>query len=71
VKKSLAQNAPRRKSRKIAGLLIPQSRHCATATMMLWKVWTPTSGVVYYLPDNAPEWREVAAPAKPAGNAQL
>jgi Putative transposase len=43
---------------------------CGTK-MVLWKVWTPTSGVVYYLPDDAPEWREVAAPAKPAGNAQL
>jgi hypothetical protein len=39
--------------------------------MVLWKVWTPTGGVVYYLPDDAHEWREVAAPAKPAGNAQL
>jgi len=43
---------------------------CGTE-MVLWKVWTPTSGVVYYLPDDAPEWREVAAPVKPAGNAQL
>jgi len=41
------------------------------AEMVLWKVRTPTSGVVYYLHDDAPEWREVAAPAKPAGNAQL
>ena len=44
--------------------------YCGTE-MVLWKVWTPTSGVVYYLPDDAPEWREVAAPVKPAGNAQL
>jgi len=43
---------------------------CGTE-MVLWKVWTPTSGVVYYLPDDAPEWREVAVPANPAGNAQL
>jgi hypothetical protein len=39
--------------------------------MALWNVWTPTSGVVYHLPDDAPEWREVVARAKPAGNAQL
>ena len=25
---------------------------------------------IYHLPDDAPEWREVAAPAKPAGDAQ-
>ena len=43
---------------------------CGTE-MVLWKVWTPTSGVVYYLPDDAHEWREVAATAKPAGSAQL
>lgn len=43
---------------------------CGTE-MVLWKVWTPTSGVVDDRPDDAPEWREVAAPAKPGGNAQL
>jgi hypothetical protein len=26
--------------------------------MILWKVWTPTHGVLYYLPDDAPEWVE-------------
>jgi len=36
---------------------------CGTE-MVLWKVWMPTRGVVYYLPDDAPEWREVAAPAR-------
>jgi hypothetical protein len=41
------------------------------AETALWKLWTPTSGVAYHLPDGAPEWREVAAPAMPAGNAQL
>jgi len=26
--------------------------------MVLWKVWTPTYGVLYYLPDDAPKWVE-------------
>ncbi|MBI3950348.1 MAG: transposase zinc-binding domain-containing protein [Acidobacteria bacterium] len=29
--------------------------------MILWKVWTPTHGVVYYLPDDAPDWVEEKA----------
>jgi len=44
--------------------------HCGSE-MVLWKVWTPTNGVVYYLPDDAPEWCEATLPAKPAGTAQL
>jgi hypothetical protein len=28
------------------------------AEMILWKVWTPTHGVVYYLPDDAPDSTE-------------
>jgi hypothetical protein len=55
---------------KIGVVAVIQCERCGTE-MVLWKVWTPTSGVVYYLPDDAPEWREVAAAAKPAGNAQL
>jgi hypothetical protein len=50
------------------GLLLCE--RCGTE-MALWKIWTLTSGVVYHLPDDEPEWREVAAPAMPAGNAQL
>ncbi|MBI3949203.1 MAG: hypothetical protein HY314_01930 [Acidobacteria bacterium] len=39
--------------------------------MILWKVWTPTHGVVYYLPlpdrqagDDAPDWVEEKASSK-------
>lgn len=43
---------------------------CGTE-MLLWKVWTPTHGVVYYLPDDAPEWFEVKPSIKLEEVAQL
>lgn len=39
--------------------------------MMLWKVWVPKHGVVYYLPEDAPVWSEAEVSAKTEGNAQL
>jgi len=42
--------------------------------MILWKVWTPTHGMVYYLPDDAPDWTEATDTEVSSGrvfNAQL
>jgi Putative transposase len=39
--------------------------------MVLWKVWTPTHGVVYYLPDDAPKWVESVAWSKTVVQTQL
>jgi hypothetical protein len=42
--------------------------------MILWKVWTPTHGVVYYLPDDAPDWTqatETEVPSKEVVDAQF
>ena len=42
--------------------------------MILWKVWTPPHGVVYYLPDDAPDWTEATrteVSSKKVVNAQL
>jgi hypothetical protein len=39
--------------------------------MLLWKIWTPGYGVLYYLPDDAPEWFEVKPSIKLEEVAQL
>lgn len=26
--------------------------------LLLWKIWSPTHGLIYYLPDDAPDWVE-------------
>ncbi|MEW6738070.1 MAG: transposase [Acidobacteriota bacterium] len=44
--------------------------HCGSE-MLLWKVWTPTHGTVFYLPDDAPEWFEAKPSAKLEEVAQL
>ncbi len=39
--------------------------------MILCKVWTPTHGVVYSLPDDAPDWVEEKASSKEVVSAHL
>jgi hypothetical protein len=39
--------------------------------MILWKVWTPTHGVLYYLPDDAPKWVETGTSSRDVAQAQL
>jgi hypothetical protein len=41
------------------------------AEMVLWKIWVPKRGVIYYLPDDAPLWIEARAALKVEGAAQL
>jgi hypothetical protein len=33
--------------------------------MILWRIWTPGYGVLYYLPDDTPEWIEAKSFVKP------
>jgi hypothetical protein len=47
-----------------------QCEQCG-AEMVLWKVWVPKHGVVYYLPDDAPHWSEARIPSKMDGTVQL
>jgi hypothetical protein len=39
--------------------------------MILWKVWTPTQGVVYDLPDDVPDWVEEKASSNGVVDGQL
>jgi hypothetical protein len=41
--------------------------------MILWRIWTPGYGVLYYLPDAAPEWTGTEQPLQNTliDNAQL
>jgi Putative transposase len=39
--------------------------------MILWKVWAPTHGVLYYLPDDVPKWVESGTSSRDVVQAQL
>ena len=39
--------------------------------IILWKVWAPTHGVLYYLPDDAPKWVESRTSSRDVVQAQL